>query len=716
MPNAFNWSKVGGVPINEPIQSFDWDSVGGIPEKPAKHERSLGKETLRQVGRTGRAIATGIASIADVPNLASLGLHAAGLKEDPYFYEPIAPKLQKKIDELTEGKLKPESKAEEYVDAITEGVAPLALSPLTGGASLVGIGAKQLAKSAAPNMVKKAATKVAQAGTNPYALNASNVAQNIGASTAIKRYTDTTEDSGLLGALGAGLIGSAAGKGTLNAARLVKNPKNVSAEFIGKATGFSPEKYAQLESLEVPMTLGDVSKGMTPKYIEMVLAKTPGAIDTFEDVYKKKESALSKNLGLKKHEDLTASVSNIPKHMAKEGAGKYKERIGSIYEKYEEKFQPRVEAAISNKELVDVSDIYKMLEHETRGLTTSKEFKDFTKTPLGHFKKQIEEYSVALPGKQNLSQKEIEQLKKMNIPQDKLDQLTESGKKISYKGLDTLRDEALNLREKAEKGTPEYRDLSRIYNKLSEKRHQFMEVHGSPSERHAAKQARSIYKNYADEKETNLKQYVEKLLDTDSEVEAFNKLTSTDPKYLKVAMNGLKNKDDKRLLSESIIADLGTNQGRFNINTAYTHYANLEAPVKSELLKGFSGSEKKNFIDTMNYIGENKNSIQKLMNTSNTAHTTHVINYLTKAGKAGVALFATQQPGPAATIAAAYFAANGTAKLWTNQTFLKRMNDVIKAQTPKAQYGQLHKLLNTPIVKTTIRNVPIAENELKERK
>lgn len=117
----------------------------------------------------------------------------------------------------------------------------------------------------------------------------------------------------------------------------------------------------------------------------------------------------------------------------------------------------------------------------------------------------------------------------------------------------------------------------------------------------------------------------------------------------------------------------------------------------------------------MNYIGENKNSIQKLMNTSNTAHTTHVINYLTKVGKAGVALFATQQPGPAATIAAAYFAAKGTAKLWTNQTFLKRMNDVIKAQTPKAQYGQLHKLLNTPIVKTTIRNVPIAENELKER-
>ena len=108
MPNTFDWSAVGGTPINTG-SAFDWSAVGG--KEVSAPSRGLGKSALRQAGRLGRSAATGIAGLADIPNLAALGLHSAGLKESPTFYEPIAGRVEKGIDTLTGGRLKPENPA-----------------------------------------------------------------------------------------------------------------------------------------------------------------------------------------------------------------------------------------------------------------------------------------------------------------------------------------------------------------------------------------------------------------------------------------------------------------------------------------------------------------------------------------------------------------------------------------------------------------------------
>jgi hypothetical protein len=82
------------------------NDLGFVPEQSLEDESSFGEETLRQLGRTGRGVATGIAGLADIPNLAAMGLHAAGLKEDPLFYEPVAQRVQEKIDEIIKNESK----------------------------------------------------------------------------------------------------------------------------------------------------------------------------------------------------------------------------------------------------------------------------------------------------------------------------------------------------------------------------------------------------------------------------------------------------------------------------------------------------------------------------------------------------------------------------------------------------------------------------------
>src|SRR5262249_13601317 len=157
----------------------------------------------RQVGRTGRLAATGLSSLADIPNLGALAAHAAGLKETPTFYEPISGRVQNYIDELTKGKLKPRNKAEEWMDTIGEALAPLALSPVTGGASLTALGAKQLAKAGAKGATKKASEKLASMGANTYKFSPSNVLGTAGSASALKTYMDYAEDPNVAGSLAA---------------------------------------------------------------------------------------------------------------------------------------------------------------------------------------------------------------------------------------------------------------------------------------------------------------------------------------------------------------------------------------------------------------------------------------------------------------------------------------------------------------------------------
>jgi hypothetical protein len=666
----------------------------GIPS------RSLGKAALRQVGRAARAGATGIAGIADIPNLGALGLHAAGLKKEPTFYEPIAGKVQKGIDTLTGGRLSPENKAEEYMDIIGEGLAPLALAPLTGGASLTGVAARGLAKHTAPGLAKKAAQKVASIGSNPYKLSTANIAGSAGSSAALKAYLDEGGDPNLLGSILASAAGGAGARGALR----LKNPKNAAAETLGRATGFSPEKYARNVELGLPVTPATVSKSQVPGYLEMAAAKMPGSMGPLEDFYKNREAAIAGNLGIRTPEDLGQAVRHIPKHLAKEGAEGYHERASKIYKNRENKFKPREHEAIANKERVDVSDIIQKLEQERSLSLTDAAKKRFDRTKEGVLLKELRESIPESP--QGLEAASLaKELKGQGYTDDVIKKIIKSEignvtpqKGIGLHDLNKLREKALQesieLKTPVGAGTPESARAAERSQMLAGKRYQFMEEIGTPTEIHNAKQARKFWSHYKDEK-NGLSKYVAKLTGADNDAVAFQKLTGSNPKYLNIARQGL-SKNDRSKLTEAIIGDLGERQGRFNLNTAYTGFSKLQEPVKQEFLKTLPNKgTRHNFERTMEFIGDNKKLMESLANTSNTAHSNHIIDLMKRYGAASVAAATGYGVMPLAGLVATYAGLKGGAKIWTNQNFLRRMNDTISARNLKGQTNNLDLLLKS---------------------
>lgn len=679
-----------------PSDPFAKWRLAPIKEEASKSSRGLGMSALRQVGRLGRAAATGISGLADIPNLASLGLHAAGLKEDPMFYEPIAGKVQRGIDTLTGGVLTPENKTEEYMDMIGEGLAPIALAPLTGGASLTGMAARGLAKHGAG----KAAQKLAHIGSTAYKPTAANIAGSIGSSAALKAYLDEGGDPNILGSLLASMAGGAGARGALK----LKNPLNAAAEGIGAATGFSPEKYAKNIELGLPVTPANVSRGKLPGYLEMGLAKIPGSMGPLEDFSKSRESAIARNLGIRTPEDLEHAITALPKHLARKGGKGYKDRIESIVEKRNQKFKPRENQAIANQETVDVSDIIGGYERRREKRISESSKKRWDKTADGILLKELKEDIIKSPGHEGMAQN-IKSLRAQGYPEDMINKAMDFYIKeiphekmgIGLEDLNDLRLKALKESEKfitpSGKPTTESGEASQRHRLLSAKRHQFMEEIGNPTEVHNSKEMRKLYARYKN-KIDGMEEYVIKLTRSKNEAEAFNKLTSTDPKYLRVARQGL-DKKDRAKLTEGIIADLGDRQGRFNINTAHTGFSKLEEPVKHEFLRTLpSKGAQHNFKETMKFIGDHKRMMEQLANTSNTAHHNNLWKIVTTYGSAaGAAVMG--HITPIILLSLAHLSTYGGTKLWTNQNFLKRMNDVISAKTMAGKTSKLDLLINS---------------------
>ena len=701
-------TQFGGVPVgghravaqksptNRPeiAQTSNWGTqFGGVPAKKEEPSRGIGSSLLRQAGRVGRAGATGIAGLADIPNLAAMGLHAAGMKESPTFYKPVASRVQEGIDTLTGGALKPENKAEEYMDIIGEGLAPLAMAPLTGGASLTGTIAKGLGK-AATGLPGRALQKVASMGSKPYALTGSNVAGSVGSSAALKAYLDEGGDPNLIGPLLASMAGGAGARGALR----LKNPLNAAAEGIGRAAQFSPEKYAKNIELGLPVTPANVSKSKLPGYVEMVAAKMPGSMGPLEDFYNNREAAIASNLGISTPGDLEQAIKNIPKHLAKEGAEGYNKRASNIFGKREAKFKAREQQAIANKEVVDVSDIINKLEHE-RSLRTNKRI--FDKSGDGILLKELKE---SVP--QSYQKSLLKGLKKQGYTDDVIEKILKSTeeklpipkKGINLTDLNDLRKKALQesieLQTPIGARTPESINAAERSQILGNKRHQFMEEIGNPSERHNATQARRFWAQYKNE-ENGMSKYVGKLTGAEDNATAFKKLIGTNPKYLNVARQGL-NHQDRTKLAEAIISDLGERQGRFNINSAHTGFSNLEGPVKQEFLKTLSSkAAANNFSKTMEFIGDNKKMMENLANTSNTAHTNNIIDLMKKYGAATVAAATGYGVMDLTGLAATYAGLKYGAKAWTNQNFLRRMNDVMTTRNLKGKTTKLNLLIKS---------------------
>ncbi len=662
--------------------------------------RGIGKSALRQVGRVGRAAATGIAGLADIPNLAAMGLNAAGLRENPTFYEPIGSRVQQGIDKLTGGSLKPENKAEEYMDIIGEGLAPMALAPLTGGASLTGAAARGLAKTGA-----KIPSKVAKLGEGTYKPTFANIGQSAGSSAALKAYVDEGGDPGLVGSILASTAGGMGGRSVARNIHKLKNPLNAAAELTGRATGFSPQKYAQNVDIGLPVSLGTVSKSLIPGYAEMIAAKMPGSMGPLEKFYQQRESAIARNLGVQHPEDLEKAVENIPKHLAKEGAENYHARASNIYKQREKKFKGREEEAIKNKETIDVSDLIGDLEKERSLSLTPSAQSRFDKSKEGVLLKELKE-SIPNSSRSSESESIAKSLRSQGYPEDLIKKVIQSEignvegntNGIGLHDLNKLREKALHesiaLKTPTGGGTPESKRAAVRSQMLGSKRHQFIEEHGSPVEAHNARQARKFWSQYKD-KEDGMSKYVAKLTGSDTDEKAFNRLVSDNPKYINIARQGL-DKADKSNLASGIISHLGKRQGRFNISTLHTGFQKLPSPVKKEFLRTLPNKSAQNHFErTMELIGDNKRMMEKLANTSNTAHTNKMMNYIEKLGAASASAATGYGLGGLLGVGIQYAGLKLGAHIWTNQKFLKRVNDTITASSEKSKFNKLDLLVKS---------------------
>ena len=619
-----------------------------------KEGRTWGESLARQGARVGRSAATGIAGLADLPNLAAVGLNYAGLKETPTFYKPFGERTQEWIDEKTHGRLKPENKAEEYMDVAGESVAPLLLAPFTGGASLTATGARGVAKATGSKAASKVASTLGK--TNPYTLTGANASGSLGAAAGSKYYTDTNDNPHILGALAAGAFGGSAGRRAYNAKNLVMSPINTSVKVTSKAAKFSPEKYEQLRELGLPVSMSDVSNGKMSRRIESVLSHSPGGSGVFEKFYDKKNNALARNLGLESNENAKLLSANPSHHLAKEGAAGYKKKIYKEYEDKKKIFAPFEEEQLISRAPVDVSDIKNKLSHESRGLATAEERRLFGETPHGEVTKTIRDLGRSKDG---TSYKALHGKDDLSSPDT-----------VSYGALELLRKKATKQKEAAKSGTEESRQYSDIANMLSGKRHQHIETYGTPEQAKASKEAKHLYWNYASKNGENLKKRVYGLLDSDSDKSAFNKVTQNE-KYTKVVYDGL-SKKDKKEFTGTLLSSLGKKGDGFSVNSLHSKWNKLTKPVRDEILSNMSENDRKKLEKTLDFIGKNKEEISKTANTSNTAHTTKNIEMMAK-GLSGVASLVTLNPIPLASVFGATYASNLASKAMTNPKILERM-------------------------------------------
>lgn len=650
------------------------------------------RQGKRSMARFGRNVATGIASRADLPNLAAMGAHAAGWKKTPTFYEPIAQRVENAIDEYTGGKYKPQTKGEEWEDALVQGVSSL-------GGSAPKLAAKGLMKVGASGKVGKAAEKISQVGSNK--LTGANITGALGSTAGSKYYAENTEDPSILGSLLAGAIGGTGARTALNA-------KNIAAGTAGISTGFRPPEYKKLTDLGMPVSLANTARegAVIPSKFEYYSSKTPGLEKHFRKFYNKQDEAIARNLGMVDVEDLAKAVEAPAKNLAVKGAEGYNRRISAAYGKRKEKFAPREMEAITNKELVDISHLIKDLEYE-RSLSVNPKL-HFDNTKNG---KLLETLKKSIP---NRNQSNIrKQLENQGYPQNLIDQMISEDntpQAMGFKDLNKIRKDALDESKTLKTNIGEVTDASieayDRYKKLSKARNSFIESVGTPNQVHNSKVSRkmwAVYKNQGKGKKRGLSNFVGDITGANNDHEAFLKVTK-DPRYFNVVMQGL-SRSERPELAQAIAAEAGKQQGKFSNNKFYTVASKWDPEVRAKYKKALGSKEaEQGFEHTMEFVRNNKKMLENIANASGTSHSLRDVEQATKAAKLiGLGIKGAVVGGTAAaafTTKAVPFALGvalhqGGARLWTNQKFLSRVNKVMTTTKPEVAYKSLEAALKT---------------------
>lgn len=691
-------------------------ATGNLDDKTG--ESGLG----RKLAMGARDVVAGVGDIADFAmtpfELARYGVKAAAHKVAPkYVDEPkygywnsLGPAIAESIDTATGQYTAPRDSSERTMSAINRSLTSL---PIGGG-----IGAA----------LGKITPRVAKTLVNISHPTAGNIGATVGGAGLAQNYMENNSDASALDTLGMGIAGSVLGgygwplaaKGIRGAGKtLTRNPKDTIAEWVGSSTKFDPKLYQKGIDLELTPSLGMASSAKGPTEIEGLLYRHPATGEKIEKIFNQRENKLAQHLGLNE-EDLVNAVEAPNHSLAKKGAAAYKEHKGKEYERLINKFQPLEKELHEQHRAIDVGNILGDIEENYRvGRKAPSELKTFNKRFPGEvyneLKKSINESNWGTSSDIEAAASRIASAKKMGLgeqtilknfaPELKLleesSSATPSG--ASYRKLIDLRNEALDKINATKPGSIEHKEANHMHNLLKNKIDDYIDIHGNVEQVALRKQANKQYSQYASRKQSNMKHYVEDLLNTDNEAGAFNKLT-TNPKYMEAASKYLP-LEQKKDLAEAVIATIGKQQGRFNVAHAFTKVDRWTPAVRKKYMKLLpTTTAKANFIGAMEFIGKNKAKIQKIANTSGTSFTGSTIqrykDWIASIGKVGQATLAGGSfYAPLETLSTLILtdlAARSTAKMWTDPVFLNRINKVIKAKNARSITNNLDILLKTP--------------------
>lgn len=545
------------------------DEVNAEFKKEARREMAKEKhgqrsEILRHAARTGKNTAVGIASIADIPNLAALGLYAAGLRDKPKFYESRAEKLANYIDRKSDDYTHPHSDNEEIADTATQAIATLP------GLQAAGIAAK--------------AAKLAKLGKglkSTGSFKPASVSSAAAAGAASEKVSQDHPDKPLMSLLAS--IGAGAGtSGAINK--------------LGRAGKINKEALRAFTEADIPFGWGDIVQDRATQVEMMKLPTQLGAGRVMEKHTSGQRRGVKKGLG-----DIESKAFKEGKReaIAVKGAentlGQKKAQHSRRYDKHAENIKKLPDSDI------EMNNVYEWLDSLSPEMK-AEALKGNSKTAkfLRNFLKigdDIPEIDYSQPLHKIMAQVDG----KKNVP------------KLSNE-MHTHKTSEIGKHVKTDKAQKNYTEaeLAHLYGLMKEDQKSI----GDRLLKHVGKDAHEnwrrmggMYKDYVVEEAPHLNKMLENAKKTDSGRYSsvgreydINKNIMTDvkgeAKGVKFILDGLESPKERAGFVKSIMEQLGQRGGEFNYNVLQTEFDKLSSPAKKILLRGL-GEEKDKFKESL---------------------------------------------------------------------------------------------------------------------
>ncbi len=638
-----------------------WGDIKGIG-------KGIVNNPKRALKRLPRDIAVGAAGIADIPSIVSEAgktlKHTVGhfispetIPSHDFGTSPWLPHYGERvgnyIDTMTGGETAPQNSSERLAETLTGFLTP-------GG----------VFKAIAPAAKVLNATKTANVLSKMGKMTPTRAASDVGSGLLTHGYIEGNENPNVAEAIGVGLLGGHLGAKAPSAIAGLRHPieslKNVGASAVGTVGGVNPELLDKLTKSGYSPTVGQAgNKGAL--LLERMLAKAPVGGEKFTKNYEQTLQGVGKNIGIEDMNALIQKEHESAKHLAKQGAQGYHEKISNAYNELgAEGLQKEAQALENPKEMVSIKPIVEHIQN--------KYMKKI------HTEGSMDDFNASAPGK--LLTDLLKDARNGEIPYSRLDEL-----RANYL------DEAKSINKA--KHPNAHRKAEDIAILLGNERREHIASISSLPEQEAFKAAKTLWHKYVSEKGDNLRKYFYEITGASDDTKAFKKLLGTDPKPLRIVREGLPT-TEYPAMRDAIMSELS----KGSLTRAHTNFHDLPKSVQKEVL-GFYPHAEGAFKDTMKLIGENSRRLDDIINSSQTAHMNAAYQMYSKVGAgtaAGTAALVSKMDptvllGLAATYGAGYAGLKTASHLMTDPQFLKRISKVMHAKNARIKANHMEQLI-----------------------